>query len=167
MTSMERTTEKRKEIKIVGLKVRTNNAEEIEHLTGKIFPCVRTYFHGGIIEQIPNRVHPGTTYCAYTDYVSDENGDYTYFIGEEVSSTEDVPDTLEILVIPAQTYAKFTNGPGAMPDVVRKPWRQIWQMSSQQLGGERNYSTDFEVYDERARDHQNIILDIYVGIQQD
>lgn len=26
------------------------------------------------------------------------------------------------------------------------------------------YKTDFEIYDERAADHQNIVLDLYIGI---
>lgn len=51
-----------------------------------------------------------------------------------------------------------------MPNVVREPWQKIWQMSSADFGGDRAYLSDFEIYDERAADHQNIILDIYVGI---
>ena len=38
-------------------------------------------------------------------------------------------------------------------------------MTSDDLGGERRYSTDFEVYDERAANPQNAVLDIYVGIK--
>ncbi len=153
------------EKKIVGIKVRTNNQAESNSLEGKIFPCVRTYFHENIAEQIPNRLNPSVTYCVYTDYESDHQGDYTYFIGEEVSSLADVPDRLETLIIPAQKYVKFTNGPGSMPDVVRKPWEQIWQMTPTELGGERCYLADYEIYDERSRDHQNIILDIFAGIR--
>ncbi|MFS8564197.1 MAG: GyrI-like domain-containing protein [Rhabdochlamydiaceae bacterium] len=153
------------EKKIVGIKTRTNNQLETNSLEGKIFPLVKRYFHQNIAASIPNRICPGTTFCIYIDYESDHQGDYTYFIGEEVASFEDVPDDLETLVIPSQKYMKFTNGPGSMPDVVRKPWEQIWQMTSTELGGTRSYISDFEVYDERSRDHQNIILDIYVGIQ--
>jgi predicted transcriptional regulator YdeE len=51
-----------------------------------------------------------------------------------------------------------------MPDVVKKPWTQIWAMSPHDLGGKRAFLADFEIYDERANDHQNIVLDIYIGI---
>ena len=153
------------EKKIIGIKVRTNNQAEVNSLEGKIFPCVRQYFHQNVAAQIPNRLHPETTYCIYTDYESDHHGDYTYFIGEEVSSLVDVPDGLEALIIPAQKYVKFTNGPGSMPDVLRKPWEQIWQMTPKEFGGKRCYLADYEIYDERSRDHQNIVLDIYIGIQ--
>ncbi len=38
-------------------------------------------------------------------------------------------------------------------------------MTAEELGGERNYITDFEIYDERANDPQNTVLDIYIGIK--
>ncbi len=153
------------EKKIVGIKVRTNNKLEINSLEGKIFPMVKQYFHQNIAASIPNRTYPGTTLCIYTNYESDYQGDYTYFIGEEVDSFEGVPTGLETLKIPAQKYIKFTNGPDSMPDVIRKPWQQIWQMTTAELGGVRSYIADFEVYDERSKDHQNIVLDIYLGVK--
>jgi predicted transcriptional regulator YdeE len=154
------------EKKIIGIKTRTNNQLETNSLEGKIFPLVKRYFHQNIAASIPNRTQPGTTFCIYTNYENDHHGDYTYFMGEEVDSFESVPAGLEILIIPAQKYIKFTNGPGSMPDVVRKPWQQIWQMTPAELGGIRSYITDFEIYDERSRDHQNIVLDIYIGIEE-
>jgi predicted transcriptional regulator YdeE len=52
-----------------------------------------------------------------------------------------------------------------MPDVIVNAWKEIWEMSSKQLCGDRSYKTDFEIYDERAADHQNIVLDLYIGIK--
>ena len=149
---------------LVGIKTRTNYQTELDKLGGKIFPCVQKYFHQQIFNKIFHRKKPGTTYCVYTDYTSDYLGEYTYFIGEEVSSTNNQPTDLETLVIPAQTYSKFTTGPDSMPHVIVNAWQKIWQMSPVQLGGKRNYTADFEIYDERARDHSQIILDIYIGI---
>jgi predicted transcriptional regulator YdeE len=163
--SMKQVQVEQAEKKIVGIKTRTNNQQEANPLEGKIFPTIQQYFHQNIAVNIPNRIHPGTTFCIYTDYESDCNGEYTYFIGEEVDSFEGIPSDLETLVIPVQKYVKFTNGPGSMPEVVQKPWYQIWQMTPKDFGGTRSYIADFEIYDERARDHQNIVLDIYIGIQ--
>ena len=132
---------------------------------GKIFPRVYRYFHEQIFNRIQNRKNPGTTFCAYTDYESDYNGDYTYLIGEEVSSYTDIPDGLEILTIPSQTYAKFTAGPGAMPGVLRNAWKDIHGLSDADFGGARRYHTDFEIYDERAADHSQIVFDIFVGVK--
>jgi len=153
------------EIKLIGISIRTNNATEIDSLTSKIFGCVQRYFHQALYEKIPHRKKPGTTLCVYTDYESDHTGDYTYFIGEEVDSFEGCPPDFVTHTIPTQEYVKFTNGPAPMPEVVREPWFKIWQMTEDELGGKRRYLADFELYDERASDHQNIVLDIFIGIE--
>ena len=122
------------------------------------------YFHESLFEKIPCRKKQGTTYCVYTEYESVYTGAYTYFIGEEVTSLDSIPYGLEALTIPSQKYVKFTTGPGAMPDVLKNAWQSIWDMPSAELGGERRYLSDFEIYDERASDHINLVLDIYIGI---
>ena len=156
------------QIKLVGICVRTSYQQELDKMRGNIFPCVQRYFHSALFEKITNRAKPGTTFCAYTDYENDYAGAYTYFIGEEVSSFENpLPEGFQILIIPKQQYMKFTTTPAPMPDVIVNAWQHIWKMSPTQLGGKRCYQTDFEIYDERAVDHQNIILDLYVGIESE
>lgn len=162
---MQKTTIILPAINLIGITARTSNKNELDWGNGKILPCIQKYFGESISEKIPNRKHKGTTYCVYTDYESDFNGEYTYFIGEEVDSIDSIPSDLKTVIIPSQTYIKFTNGPGPMPNVVKEPWQKIWQMTPEDLGGERNYIADFEIYDERASDHQNVVLDIYIGIK--
>lgn len=152
------------EMKLVGIKVRTCNKDELDIKTAKIMPCVQKYFMQQVAQNIPNRTNNGVTYCAYTEYESDYRGDYTFFIGEEVSSFGGPITELDNLVIPKQNYIKFTTETGAMPHIVIDSWNKIWQMSPQDLGGVRSYRTDFEIYDKRAMDPQNTILDIYIGI---
>ncbi len=153
-------------IKLAGITVRTNKQTEANILTGKIFPTVQKYFMTQLAEGIPKRRKPGTTYCAYTDYESDHNGDYTYFIGEEVDPEDFIlPEGLKTVEIDRQDYTKFTTGPGAMPALIVDAWHSIWKMSDEDLGGKRTYKTDFEIYDERAADHENIVLDIYIGVE--
>ncbi len=152
-------------INLVGVKVRTNRSDESNPETGKIFSCVQRYFHEQLFEKISHRKNPGTTYCVYTEYETDCSGAYTYFIGEEVSSLESIPNDLEVLTIPAQSYVKFTTEPGPMPNVVIGAWEAIWQMSSKVLGGTRRYHSDFEIYDERAADHSKVVLDLFIGIE--
>jgi predicted transcriptional regulator YdeE len=153
------------EIKLMGISVRTNNADEIAIENGKIVPCLQRYFGEQLAEKIPFRKKAGSTLCVYTGYESDHTGAYTYFVGEEVSSHDQVPEGLEKLVIPPQTYVKFTNGPGPMPAVVREPWFKIWQMDENALGGKRRFLADFEVYDERAQNPAQAIVDICIGIE--
>jgi predicted transcriptional regulator YdeE len=154
------------EILLVGVCVRTNNKQEVNKMDGRIFPLVRKYFHEALAEKIPLRKTPGTTFCAYTNYESDQHGDYTYFIGEQVTAFDErLSAGFQTLTVPAQTYAKFTTKPAPMPDVLLKVWNTVWNISPQDLGGKRTYVTDFELYDERAKDHQNIVLDLYIAIK--
>src|SRR5476651_809776 len=101
---MQKIIEKRDEIKLVGLKVRTNNQTEFNPETQKIGPTIMRYFQTQLAEQIPHRKNPGTTLCSYSEYESDHIGDYTYIIGEEVGSFENLPEGLSKLTIPAQSY---------------------------------------------------------------
>lgn len=59
----------------------------------------------------------------------------------------------------------FTSNPGPMPAVCIDLWQKIWTLNPAQLGGERQYLADFELYDKRASDPQNTVLDIYIGIK--
>jgi predicted transcriptional regulator YdeE len=156
------------EIKLIGITCRTNNAHvfKSDPSTNPIALAVQKYVHEHLAEKINDRSAPGITYCVYTQYESDVNGEYTYFIGEEVSSFEKRPEGFQTLLIPAQTYAKFTNEPGPMPQVCIEMWNNIWTMTDSDLGGQRAYIADMEVYDERSHDHQNVTLDIYIGIKR-
>lgn len=163
---MQKTILNLPEIKLIGITTRTNNAHifEADPSTNKIAATVQDYFHNGLSQKINHRKKPNVTYCAYTDYESDLNGDYTFFIGEEVNSFDNLAEGFSTLIIPSQTYAKFTHGPAPMPGVVIEAWQHIWQMTPEELGGLRGYKTDFEIYDERAMDHQRVIVDVFIGI---
>jgi len=153
------------EKKLVGIKIRTNNALEINSSTSNIQKCVQKYWEENTPNRIKNRVKVGTTFCVYTDYESDFTGEYTFFIGEEVSSFDKIDETLKTHSIPSQKYVRFTAGPGAMPGVVIDAWGKIWKMTKQTMGGERAYISDFEVYDERAADKEKTTIDICIGIK--
>jgi len=153
------------EIKLVGLTARTNNKNEMNSATSKIEKLAGRFWSQNIAAQISNRKNPGITLSIYSEYDSDEHGDYTYFIGEEVNSFESVPPEFNTLTIPAAKYQRFTTPSGKMPEVVINAWQQIWKMSANDLGGDRAYIADFEVYDQRASDPVNTSLDIYIGIK--
>lgn len=164
---MQKITTLLEEIKLVGLKTfaRTNNIAEANTDTALIPKTMQEYFGKNISAAINERKNPGKIYCVYYEYESDFNGDYSYFIGEEVNSFENIDPNLTPLTIPAQNYTKFTNKPGKMPGVCIEMWQNIWQLSENQLGGERTYIADFEIYDERSHNPESAILDIYIGIK--
>jgi len=153
------------EIKLVGLSIRTNNRNEMDPHTAKIGETMGRFLGQNLAAQIQKRKNTGTLFSVYTEYESDVSGDYTYFVGEEVSDFESVPTGLEKLCIPSATYQKFTTSSGKMPDVVINAWQKIWKMTSSDFAGKRSYQADFELYDERAKDPAKTSLDIFIGIE--
>jgi predicted transcriptional regulator YdeE len=164
---MKKELTNKSEIKLIGLTARTNNQSEMNPQTSKIGELVSHFWGKNIANQISNRKNPGVTLSVYTEYDSNEHGNYTYFIGEEVGSFDNVPPNLQKLIIPAAKYQKFSTPSGEMPEVVINAWQQISKMSADDFGGERAYIADFEVYDQRACDPTNASLDIYIGIDND
>lgn len=153
------------ELKLVGITCRTSNIAEMNPNSAKIGQTLQHYFHGAMADKINNRQNPGVTYCIYTNYESDVNGEYTYFVGEKVSSFDNVSSDFQELIIPAQNYVKFTTEAGPMPKVCIEAWQKIWAMDSDEMDGTRNYIADFEIYDARAQDPSHTVLDIFIGIE--
>jgi nucleotidyltransferase substrate binding protein (TIGR01987 family) len=153
-------------IKLVGITARTSNILEMNPETSKIGETMGKFFASGMQSQIFGRKNPGTVFAVYTHYESNEHGPYTYFLGEEVGSFENIPQGFETLTIPAQTYVKFTSTPGKMPTVCIDMWQNIWKMNAADLGGQRVYMADFEVYDHRCQNPEQAVLDIYIGVKQ-
>ena len=148
---------------LVGIQTRTCNADEMQPETAKIGLMMQTYW--GLSDAILHKAQPGLTYAVYTDYDSDEHGDYTYFIGTKVSSLENQDlSQFQVLDIPCSDYLILTPDAGAMPGVVIKAWQTIW--SRPDLRAQRAYQADFEIYDERAQDPNNATLDIYLSVNE-
>ena len=155
------------EIILVGLTARTNNKNEMNPEKSKIGTLAGLYWGNQIANNIQHRSKPGITYAVYTDFENDEHGDYTYFIGEAVDSLHNQDlEKFKTITIPASDYTKFTTESGKMPDVVISAWQQIWAMKENDFGGKRKYMADFEVYDQRAVDPNNTVIDIYIGIEE-
>ena len=112
-----------------------------------------------MMHHIPNKTK--ATFRFYSNYESDETGTYTFTIGTTVSSLEDVPENMTTLTIPAATYAVFTTRKGPVAEVVCEAWEYIWQWSKE---NKRAFTTDFELYDERALDPNHAQLDIYIAL---
>ncbi len=164
---MKREKTELSEIMLVGFSARTNNKNEMNPELSKIGQLAGNYWSNQLAQAIQHRTNPGVTYAVYTDYDSDEHGDYTYFIGEAVDSLAGQNlSQFTTVTIPKSHYQKFTTDPGKMPNVVIAAWQSIWAMRANQLGGKRRYVADFEIYDDRAGDPNNTIVDIYIGINE-
>jgi predicted transcriptional regulator YdeE len=148
---------------VVGVAVRTSNAKEMSG-EGQIGKQWGRFMSEGWLEKIPNRTDKSVV-AVYTDYASDKDGEYTFLIGARVNSDSDVPAGLVAKKIPAGKYAVFTSDKGPGMKVVPEVWMRIYQTPKSQMGGDRAYAADFELYDERAADPQKLQTDVYVGIK--
>jgi len=117
----------------------------------------------GLLQKIPNRADANLI-ALYTDYASDKVGDYSFVLGAKVTDGRHVPLGMVLKRIPAGRYAVLTSDKGPVNVVVPSAWKRIWSMSREELGGERAYKADYEVYDQRATDPQNAQVEIRVGL---
>ena len=151
---------------LVGVKIRTNNNNEIDPALSKIAVLAESYWGNQTSNLIKHRSHAGITYAVYTDFENQEKGEYTYFLGEEVDSLDDQDLTqLSVQNLSPGTYQQFTSEQGAIPGIVISSWKEIWSMKPTDFLGKRTFCTDFEVYDQRAADPSSAIVDICIGVE--
>lgn len=129
---------------MIGLTARTTNAAEASG-HGHISTLWQRLFQSGALERIPNRVG-GDIAVVYSDYASDQNGEYDYTVGARVSSAGKVPEGMVMRVVPAGRYAAVQSKEGMPQETVPKLWKRIWAMTPQELGGVRAFRVDFETY---------------------
>jgi predicted transcriptional regulator YdeE len=106
-----------------------------------------------IAERIP---YSETLFAVYFDY--QENGYFSYFIGCKVALDAPMPQDLDELIVPQQSYYKEV-AKGQMTACMKEAWNRINQNRL-----DRAYGYDFEVYDHRSQDWSNAEVDIYVSI---
>ena len=148
---------------VVGVAVRTSNAKEMT-ADGVIGKQWGRFMQEGILSKIQNK-SDASIVAVYTDYVSDKDGEYTYLLGARVTSDSEVPAGMVAKKVPGGKFAVFTSEKGAAQKVVPETWMRINSLPKSAVGGDRTYRADFEIYDERARDPQNLQTDVYVGIR--
>lgn len=147
---------------MVGISVRTSNDKERqESQIGKQWARL---MGENLLASIPNKADRNIV-AVYTDYASDANGDYTYVLGARVTQADQVPAGMVAKKVPAGRYAVFTSDRGPVQQVVVATWMRIWKTPRDQPGGDRAYKTDFEVYDQRAQNPADAVMEIHIGIR--
>ena len=148
------TVEKKKQKYFIGLELRTNNRE-----CSAAMPAHKGKFFGeNTPAKIPNRIG-GDILALYTDYEGDYTGDYSWVLGCEVSSLDEVPKGLIGKVIPASKYAVFSTK-GAFPQGLIATWQEIWSSNLS-----RSYTSDFEAYRSDFDPQMNPEVKIYIALE--
>ena len=148
---------------VIGILVRTSNAREMT-ADGVIGKQWARLMQEGLLAKIPNKADHSII-AVYTDYASDHIGEYTFLLGARVTSDADVPTGMVARQIPGGKFAVFTSEKGPPQHVVPATWMKINSLPKTAVGGDRTYKADYEIYDERAKDPQNAVVDEYVGIK--
>lgn len=151
------------EFYVVGIAARTSNQLEMSG-QGVIGKQWERLFSEHVLSNIPNRVD-SNIYAIYTDYTTEQGVEYTFLLGAKTRDSSQVADGMIAKRVPAGKYAVVTSERAPVVEAVVGAWKKIWSLSPGQLGGERAFDTDFELYDERATDPQNSQVDIYIGLK--
>jgi predicted transcriptional regulator YdeE len=155
-------TENQPGFTVVGLWIRTDNKKEAGG-AGEIPQMWQRAMQEGQLENIPHRTDNNLT-VVYTNYASDQNGEYTYVLGVRVSSVDKVPEGMMTVNVPAGKYAVIESEQGPLPEVMPKVWQRINSMPPSEMGGQRAFKADYEVYPE-GFDWQNAQIPTYIGLK--
>ena len=125
--------------------IRTNSALEASG-AGKLAGLWASYYPSR-----PPSSEP--VYGVYSDYQSNEMGEYTVTAGTTTGTTEG-----SVVVVTPGTYLAF-RADGPMPGAIIGAWKAVWDFFSNNPPYERVFSTDFERYDGPST------ATIYIGVK--
>ena len=151
---MNQTIEYQKEKFFIGLELRTNN----EECSLAMSAHKDKFFQKNIPSIIPNKIDDNIL-ALYTDYEGDYTKPYSWILGCEVSSLEQVPEGLVGKVIPDSKYAVYTTK-GGFPQGLIAAWQDIWKSNLP-----RSYTSDFEVYRSDFDPQHNPEIKVYIAIE--
>lgn len=147
--------------RLIGIKTRTSNPEEIQG-AGRIAVLWERFYSENVTQQISQKIS-NQIFGVYYEYEGNEHAPYSLLVGMKVPPGTTAPQGLEMIDIPEQTYTRFTTEKGPRPFIIYEAWKNIWSLTEKsQL--KRKYTYDFELYDERSQDPQSAQLDIYIAI---
>jgi predicted transcriptional regulator YdeE len=147
---------------VVGVTVRTNNAKEAGG-QGDIPQLWQNAMQSNTLDQVQNRAGDDLV-VVYSDYASDNTGDYNYTLGYRVTAADKIPTGMVAKTVHAGKYAVLTSAQGAPQEVIPALWRRISTMTPDQMGGRRAYQTDFETYGDIV-DFGNMQMTAHIGLK--
>lgn len=147
-----------KGMEAAGLMVRINNSSP--DVGEKIGGLWKTFFEGGIYDQIPDKAD-GKSIGLYTNYLSDQDGDYDAYVCCLVKEGTRVSEPLKTVKISAGRYARFIVK-GNMVTAVQEFWTKLWEMNL-----DRKYDCDYEEYQPQSGDDRNHCeIHMYISLNE-
>lgn len=119
------------------------------------------FMGNGLMESIPNRINHSLM-GIYTNWDYAENFDV--IIGAQVNSDMRIPDGFVSHRIKPAKYMVFTV-PGNTNEEILNGWKYIYGTWMPNTGYEREFSDDFDLFDDRFQSNTNPESEIYIPIQ--
>ncbi len=146
------------EFHIIGISVRTTN--ENGKSTQDIPKLWESFFAENNFAQIPNKID-SSIYCLYTDYEKDHTKPYTTILGCKVENLSQIPENMVGKTVEQATCKKFVAKGNLAEGVVFNKWVKIWNAELPRV-----FTTDFEVYGEKAQDPNDAEVEIFIAVNQ-
>ena len=132
-------------MRIVGLAIRTSNAEESNPAEAKI-PSLWGRF---MAEQWPGQLEAlgafGPVIAVYSAYESDVTGSYQLLVGRQVHGAAVASSPVSSVSTQGGAYLVF-KCTGPVPQAVIDGWRDVWAFFEREAAPKRSYTYDFEIY---------------------
>lgn len=144
------------EFSIAGLQISTNNKNEFNPKTAKIMGLWENFHQTSLISQLTPEGH--FIYGVYSEYQSDENGDYSVTAGINAKHLNSQDEDLQEVVIHPGKYLIF-EARGELPGALIETWQYIWKYFSNSSSLKRKFTSDFEKYISEIEVH------IYIGLE--
>jgi len=152
------------EFLIVGMEARTNAAKEMSD-QGIIPQLWQRFMQEGTLQKIPNKADQNL-YVIYTAFSDKRSGDYSVVIGARVTDKSQVPEGLVLKTVPAGKYLIFQSEQGPAWEVIPAAWKKLADTEDKgQLGYTRAYQADYEVYDLKTFNPQNLRAELHIGVK--
>jgi len=116
-----------------------------------------------LMEMISNKKRDDVILGLVMDFENET--DYTYMIGCEVTGTPEIPHGLLLQSLTKNKYAKFTVT-GKMPDSIGPAWEHIFMKWFPESDFDPGMTPSFEWYDSRFKPNEVSEMDIYIPIKE-
>lgn len=145
----------RSELLVVGLAVRTTNADEADPRRARLPRLWRRAGAPGAFAHVPGRADENL-YAVLTDYESDHHGAYTQVVGVAVRAVPKLPEGMVAVRVPSGPTVRI-EARGRTPGALGEVWQQIGQLTESGAQPARSFRTDLEV-------HHGGGADIYLSV---
>ncbi|GAA2661561.1 GyrI-like domain-containing protein [Nonomuraea recticatena] len=145
----------RSEVLVVGLAVRTSNADEMDPSRARLPILWQRAGAPGAFAHVPGRLDENL-YAVLTDYESDHHGAYTQIVGVGVRTVPRLPEGMVAVRVPAGRTLKV-EARGQMPQAIIDAWQRVWKHTESGGTPARSFTTDLEV-------HHPAGADLYIAV---